>query len=75
MLEIRGGSGGTGNAVATSKKTDARQNVTYYRVKSGDSMYLIAQRFKVDVKHLLRWNPRSDSRALKPGQTLTLYLD
>ena len=75
VLEIRGGSGGTGNAVATSKKTDARQNVTYYRVKSGDSMYLIAQRFKVDVKHLQRWNPRSDSRALKPGQTLTLYLD
>ena len=75
VLEIRGGSGGTGNAVATSKKSDARQNVTYYRVKSGDSMYLIAQRFKVDVKHLQRWNPRSDSRALKPGQTLTLYLD
>ena len=75
VLEIRGGSGGTGNAVATSKKSDIRQNVTYYRVKSGDSMYLIAQRFKVDVKHLQRWNPRSDSRALKPGQTLTLYLD
>ena len=75
MLDIRGGSGGTGNSVAAAKSNDARQNVTYYRVKSGDSMYLIAQRFKVNVKNLQNWNPRSDSRALKPGQTLTLYLD
>ena len=70
MLEIRGGAGGTGNSVAASKP-----GATYYRVKNGDSLYLIAQRFKVNVKHLQRWNPRSDSRSLKPGQTLTLYLD
>ncbi|MDG9926829.1 MULTISPECIES: lytic transglycosylase domain-containing protein [unclassified Pseudomonas] len=74
MLDIRGGSGGTGNSVAAGG-SKARQNVTYYQVKSGDSMYLIAQRFKVNVEHIQRWNPRSDSRALKPGQTLTLYLD
>jgi membrane-bound lytic murein transglycosylase D len=74
VLDIRGGSGGTGNSVAATK-SNARQNVTYYRVKNGDSMYLIAQRFNVNVKHLQSWNPRSDSRALKPGQTLTLYLD
>lgn len=74
MLEIRGGSGGTGNSVAAAKDDD-RQNITYYRVKSGDSMYLIAQRFKVNVEHIQRWNPRSNSSALKPGQTLTLYLD
>jgi membrane-bound lytic murein transglycosylase D len=74
VLDIRGGSGGTGNSVAAAK-SNARQNVTYYRVKNGDSMYLIAQRFNVNVKHLQSWNPRSDSRALKPGQTLTLYLD
>ncbi|WP_394558824.1 LysM peptidoglycan-binding domain-containing protein [Aquipseudomonas alcaligenes] len=75
VLELRGGSGGTGNSMAASKPRDDRQSITYYRVKSGDSMYLIAQRFKVDVKNLQSWNPRSDSRALKPGQTLTLYLD
>jgi membrane-bound lytic murein transglycosylase D len=74
VLDIRGGSGGTGNSVAAAK-SNARQSVTYYRVKNGDSMYLIAQRFNVNVKHLQSWNPRSDSRALKPGQTLTLYLD
>nr|WP_252272969.1 LysM peptidoglycan-binding domain-containing protein [Pseudomonas subflava] len=67
--------GGSTVAAAPQQKAGERQNVTYYRVKSGDSMYLIAQRFKVDLQHLQRWNPRSDSRALKPGQTLTLYLD
>ncbi|MNR58286.1 D-gamma-glutamyl-meso-diaminopimelic acid endopeptidase CwlS precursor [compost metagenome] len=71
---LRGGaSGGTGNSVAAAKK-DSRQNITYYRVKSGDSLYQIAQRFKVDMQHLQRWNPRS-SKSLKPGQTLTLYLN
>lgn len=74
ILEIHGGSGGTGNSVAAAKSAQ-RQNITYYRVKQGDSLYLIAQRFKVDVKRLQSWNPRSDSRLLKPGQTLTLYLD
>ena len=36
-------------------------------------MYLIAKRFNVEMKHLQR-GPRS-KQALKPGQTLTLYLD
>ncbi|MBC9250302.1 lytic transglycosylase [Pseudomonas alcaligenes] len=78
VLEIRGGSGGTGNSLAASKpgkSASKRQAVTYYRVKQGDSMYLIARRFNVDMDNLQRWNPRSDSSALKPGQTLTLYLD
>ncbi|WPC03320.1 LysM peptidoglycan-binding domain-containing protein [Pseudomonas benzenivorans] len=48
-------------------------NATYYRVRKGDSLYLIAKRFKVQMKHLQRWNPRTGS-ALKPGQTLTLHL-
>ncbi|MCF3998021.1 LysM peptidoglycan-binding domain-containing protein, partial [Pseudomonas aeruginosa] len=51
-----------------------RDSATYYKVKQGDSMYLIAKRFNVEMKHLQRWNPRS-KQALKPGQTLTLYLD
>lgn len=66
-------SGGTGNSVAAAPATAGRQSVTYYKVKAGDSMYLIARRFKVEMEHLQRWNPRS-TQALKPGQTLTLYL-
>ncbi|WP_423845226.1 LysM peptidoglycan-binding domain-containing protein [Zestomonas thermotolerans] len=50
-----------------------RQNVTYYKVRKGDSLSQIAKRFGVEVKRLQAWNPHS-SKLLKPGQTLTLYL-
>jgi membrane-bound lytic murein transglycosylase D len=36
-------------------------------------LYLVAKRFNVEMQHLKRWNPRS-GQALKPGQTLTVYL-
>lgn len=60
-----------GRGKAGNKQKEA---VTYYKVQQGDSMYLIAKRFNVEMQHIKRWNPRS-AHALKPGQTLTLYLD
>ncbi|MDU3294257.1 MAG: LysM peptidoglycan-binding domain-containing protein [Pseudomonas aeruginosa] len=71
-LKLQGGT----QALAARKGNAAgkRDSATYYKVKQGDSMYLIAKRFNVEMKHLQRWNPRS-KQALKPGQTLTLYLD
>ncbi len=53
--------------VATASKA------TVYKVRSGDSLYAIAKRHKVSLKQLQNWNP-SISQALKPGQTLSLYL-
>lgn len=50
-----------------------RDGVTYYRVRKGDSLYLIAKRFNVALERLQSWNPRS-GHALKPGQLLTLRL-
>lgn len=60
------------NQPARASTPKAKETVTYYKVREGDSLYRIAQRFKIDLSHLQRWNPRSTS--LKPGQTLTLYL-
>ncbi|MEX6504379.1 lytic transglycosylase domain-containing protein [Pseudomonas zhanjiangensis] len=54
--------------------TKARGDVTYYKVRKGDSLYMIAKRFNVKMKHLQNWNPRS-GKTLKPGQTLTLRLE
>ncbi|MDE1163875.1 MAG: transglycosylase SLT domain-containing protein [Pseudomonas sp.] len=51
-----------------------KQTATRYKVRKGDSLYAVAQRFNVEVGHLKRWNPRS-AHALKPGQTLTVYVD
>ncbi|WP_339488157.1 LysM peptidoglycan-binding domain-containing protein [Pseudomonas sp. EL_65y_Pfl2_R95] len=57
-----------------SGSTASKQNtVTYYKVRKGDSLSVIAQRFKVPMKHIKTWNPRTGS-ALRPGQTLTLRL-
>jgi len=45
-----------------------------YRVRNGDSLYLIAQRFKVAINDLHRWNVIK-GKYLKPGQKLKLYVD
>lgn len=51
----------------------SQKKSTQYKVRKGDSLYLVAKRFNVEMQHLKRWNPRS-GHALKPGQTLTVYL-
>ncbi|MDF3931186.1 LysM peptidoglycan-binding domain-containing protein [Pseudomonas citronellolis] len=64
-----------GSVSGKTKQQLQQDAATYYKVKQGDSMYLIAKRFNVEMQHIKRWNPRSSAHALKPGQTLTLYLD
>ncbi|SEN17357.1 membrane-bound lytic murein transglycosylase D [Pseudomonas sp. ok272] len=65
----------------TRKRTSGRVNTvvaanskkqTQYKVKQGDSLYMVAKRFNVEMQHLKRWNPRV-GQALKPGQMLTVY--
>ena len=60
-------------SAAVASKAAADKKSMQYRIQKGDSMYLVAKRFNVEMQHLKRWNPRSGS-ALKPGQTLTVYL-
>ncbi|MBI6954628.1 lytic transglycosylase domain-containing protein [Pseudomonas sp. CCOS 191] len=70
VLALRGGSA---PSAAANRVADAKQRSTQYKVRKGDSYYLVAKRFNVEMKHLKRWNPRT-GHALKPGQTLTVYL-
>jgi len=46
-----------------------------YTVRSGDSLYLIASRFRVTVAQLTRWNNIDQNKILRPGQKLTMYVD
>ncbi|MGI9301989.1 MAG: LysM peptidoglycan-binding domain-containing protein [Gammaproteobacteria bacterium] len=46
-----------------------------YQVRQGDSLYLIARRFKVSIADLRRWNALSSSNLIKPGQDITLHVD
>lgn len=63
---------GDANVQIASTSKSAADKATYYRVQKGDSLYVIAKRFKIELKHLQSWNPRSSE--LRPGQMLTLYL-
>jgi len=47
-----------------------------YRVRTGDSLARIADKFRVSIRQLLRWNKRlSSKKYLQPGQRVTLYVD
>jgi membrane-bound lytic murein transglycosylase D len=46
-----------------------------YTVRSGDSLYLIASRFRISVNDLVRWNNIDKNKILRPGQRLTMYVD
>lgn len=56
-----------------------RRNVTQkigYRVRRGDSLARIANKFRVSVGQLLRWNKKvNKSKYLQPGQRIVLYVD
>ncbi|WP_369601924.1 LysM peptidoglycan-binding domain-containing protein [Hahella sp. SMD15-11] len=46
-----------------------------YRVRSGDSLYRIADRFNVSVADIVKWNDLRRDAILRPGQSLRLYVD
>ena len=46
-----------------------------YTVRNGDSLYLIAKRFRVSVNEITRWNNLDAGKVLRPGQRLTMYVD
>jgi membrane-bound lytic murein transglycosylase D len=44
-------------------------------VRNGDSLYLIADRFRISIADLVRWNKIDKGKYLQPGQKLTMYVD
>jgi len=46
-----------------------------YTVRNGDSLYLIANRFRISINDLVRWNKIDKNKILRPGQKLTMYVD
>lgn len=47
-----------------------------YTVRNGDSIARIADKFRVRIQDVLRWNrQKTKSKYLQPGQKLTLYVD
>ncbi|MDQ2075703.1 LysM peptidoglycan-binding domain-containing protein [Marinimicrobium sp. ABcell2] len=46
-----------------------------YRVRQGDSIARIANRFNVSVSDVLSWNQVPENSYIHPGQSLTLFVD
>ena len=50
------------------------RNITY-KVRQGDSLARIANKFNVRIKDLVRWNGLAKQKYIQPGQALRLYID
>jgi len=62
-------------ANSRSERDEAMVRKVGYRVRSGDSLSVIANRFAVNVRDIASWNDLNTDRYLQPGQSLVLYVD
>jgi len=47
----------------------------YHRVKSGDSMWDISRKYKVNLRALAKWNGMAPTDKLKIGKKLTVWVN
>ena len=66
-LEIPGGGVRTASAGGSGRTT--------YKVRRGDTLSEIADRFNVTVREIMTWNRLRQSSSLRTGQRLVLYVD
>ncbi|MDO3385691.1 LysM peptidoglycan-binding domain-containing protein [Gilvimarinus sp. SDUM040013] len=62
----------------TAKAQTTNQGVTRklsYRVRQGDSLARIADKFNISIRDITRWNSVSTNQYIHPGQSLTLFVD
>ena len=64
-----------GAAPTSAPAAKATTRKLRYTVRNGDSLYLIANRFRITISDLVRWNSIDKGKVLRPGQTLTMYVD
>ena len=58
----------------SSKSKGVIRNINY-KVRNGDSLARIANKFNVTINDLLKWNQLDAKEYLQPGQMLSLYVD
>jgi membrane-bound lytic murein transglycosylase D len=46
-----------------------------YKVRRGDTLTQIAERFNVSVQQLMTWNQMRQSNSLRAGQKIVVYVD
>lgn len=65
----------TDNSTTLSRSDQQMIRKIGYKVRSGDSLARIAQKFSVSINDIKRWNKLNVNKYLQPGQRLTLYVD
>lgn len=60
------------SVTASARKQPSKNKPASYQVKSGDNLWLIAKKLKVDSAELASYNKLATNSALKPGQTLVI---
>lgn len=60
------------NAPAPSKTTAVKTKATRHTVRTGDTLWNIAQRYDVNVGDLRKWNKMTEKSVLKKGDTLVI---
>lgn len=71
--QLKPGQSLTYYTVNPQKPKNSTKTMTY-KVKAGDSLASIAQRFSLKVADIVKWNKIKANKYLQPGQELTLYL-
>lgn len=66
---------GRGWAASLALAEPGSRKARGYSVRNGDSLYIIAGRFKVTINEIISWNDLDPNKYLQPGQKLTLYVD
>lgn len=66
---------GQATTAPSSERNKAMVRKVGYRVRKGDSLSVIANRFSVNVSDIASWNDLNSARYLQPGQSLVLYVD
>ncbi|HEX5793859.1 MAG TPA: LysM peptidoglycan-binding domain-containing protein, partial [Rheinheimera sp.] len=59
----------------TSARSGGISRTVNYKVRKGDSLARIAQRFSVSVSDIVKWNKIDTNNYLQPGQQLKLVVD
>ena len=60
---------------ARGKTPNKKTRTLLYPVKSGDTLYRIANRFAVSIKEIQNWNELKSPEKIYPGQVLKIILN
>jgi len=58
----------------SGKPTESSAKQITYKVRKGDSLYVISRRFNVSVNDLKQWNKLEQKKYIKPGQRIQVYV-